>query len=243
MDDEHKLALAARVIGDPTRAKMLWSLMGGEARPAGELALIAGVSNQTASNHLAQLRSANLLSLHVRGRSRFYQLRDASVAKALEALMHLAHPKATRATGTAAHVAPRLTHARTCYDHLAGAVAVSIAERMKEKSWLVPKKDDFVLTSSGERYLISFGLEVEVAKASRRRFAYPCLDWSERVDHIGGALGAALLSWLLQRKLLAKVRDTRAMRVTISGRKFLEDAFGLRIALGGNTVTSLPQPI
>jgi DNA-binding transcriptional ArsR family regulator len=241
MDETEKLAAVARIVGDPTRATMLWSLMGGESRPAGELALIAQVSNQTASNHLAQLRSAELLVLEVRGRSHFYQLKDASVAKALEALMHVVNPRRTPAKGTAARTAPNLILARTCYDHLAGRLAVQITAKMKRDRWLLQKNDDFVLTSAGEQHLLSFGIELKAGDASRRRYAYSCLDWSERLAHIGGHLGSAILKWLVMQKALARIEGSRAMRVTGSGRTLLERSFDLRIGMDGNTITKLPE--
>jgi DNA-binding transcriptional ArsR family regulator len=239
MDDTYKLAAIARIVGDPTRAMMLWSLMGGESRPASELALIAGVSNQTASNHLAQLRSAELLALQVRGRSHFYQLRDASVARALEALMHVANPALPSGKGSAARVAPGLLLARTCYDHLAGTLAVRIAAAMMRERWLLQKNEDFAVSAKGEQHLLSLGIELKAAASSRRRYAYPCLDWSERLAHIGGHVGSAILHWLLAEKALVRVKGSRAMRVTGPGYTLLEKAFGLRIGMDASTVTSL----
>ena len=238
MDDMRKLAAIARIVGDHTRAVMLWSLMGGESRPAGELALIAGVSNQTASNHLSQMRSAELLALQVRGRSHFYQLRDASVAKALEALMHVVNPELSPVKGAASRVAPGLLLARTCYDHLAGRLAVRIAATMKRERWLLQKNDDFIVSTKGERHLLSLGIELKAARASRRRYAYPCMDWSERVAHIGGHLGSAILNWLIAEKALVKLERSRALRLTGSGRTLLEKTFNLRIGMDGSTVTS-----
>jgi DNA-binding transcriptional ArsR family regulator len=239
MNAERRLADKARIIGDPTRAAMLWSLMGGEARPAGELALIGNVSNQTASNHLAHLRDAKLVTLQVRGRNHFYELRDTSVAKALESLMHLAHAESTRKTdGVVARVAPELMLARTCYDHLAGMVAVQITKTMQDRRWINVDRNDFQLTASGKGHLASMGIDLKVANGSRRRFAYPCLDWSERVAHIGGALGAALLNWLIEKKAVARIRDSRAMRITIAGRGMLEQHFGLVISVEGSEVSS-----
>lgn len=215
--------------------------MGGESRPAGELALIAGVSNQTASSHLAQLRSAELLSVQVRGRSRFYQLRNASVAKALEALMHVSTPEPLMVKGTASHVAPDLLLARTCYDHLAGRIAVKIAAAMKRERWILQKADDFVVTTKGERQLLSLGIQLKPANGSRRRYAYPCLDWSERLAHIGGHLGSAILDWLIAEKAVARSRGTRAMRVTGRGHALLEKTLALRIGMDGSTVTLLDE--
>ena len=239
MDNTAKLAETARLVGDPTRALMLWSLMGGESRPAGELALIAGVSNQTASSHLAQLRSAELLSVQVRGRSHFYQLGNASVAKALEALMHVSTPEPLMMKGTASHVAPDLLLARTCYDHLAGRIAVKIAAAMKRERWILQKEDDFVVSTKGEQQLLSLGIQLKPANGSRRRYAYPCLDWSERLAHIGGHLGSAILDWLIAEKAVARLEGARAMRVTGSGHALLEKTFALRIGTDGSTVTLL----
>jgi len=180
-----------------------------------------------------------MLDVEVRGRSHFYRLRNASVAKALEALMHLADPEANRVRGTAARAAPELMFARTCYDHLAGSVAVKITAQMKAKDWIKPNGMDFVVTAAGQTYLASLGIDLEEATNSRRRYAYPCLDWSERLDHIGGKLGALLLDWLHHRKAVARVRSSRAIRFTDGGRKLLEDAFGLRIGHDGTVVSSI----
>ena len=241
MDDTTKLAEIARVVGDPTRAIMLWSLMGGESRPAGELALIARVSNQTASSHLAQLRSAELLSVQVCGRSHFYQLRSASVAKALEALMHVATPEPPAVKGTASHVAPNLLLARTCYDHLAGRLAVKIAVAMTKNGWLLQKENDYVVSTSGERQLRSLGITLEAPKGSRRRYAYQCLDWSERRAHIGGYVGSSILAWLIAESAVARIGHTRAMRITGSGRVLLEKTFALRVGTDASTVTLLGE--
>ena len=49
MDVKQNLAEIAALIGEPTRIMMLWSLIGGQARPASELAFYANVSAQNAS--------------------------------------------------------------------------------------------------------------------------------------------------------------------------------------------------
>jgi DNA-binding transcriptional ArsR family regulator len=241
MDDVYKLAEVAKLVADPTRAAILWSLMGGESRPAGELAMIAQVSNQTASNHLAQLRSADLVTVRVRGRSHFYQLNGASVAKALESLMHVANPEAPRISGIVSRNAPGLLLARTCYDHLAGGLAVGITASMKRQRWLLMQDGEFIVSPRGEEELTSIGVTVRPPGKSRRRYAYPCLDWSERVAHIGGYLGAAILEWLVTEKVLVRVERTRAMRVTVSGRLLLEKNFRLRVGMGDCKVSELEK--
>src|SRR5947207_1420111 len=51
MFTKHRLAEVAALLGDPGRAGMVMSLWDGTARPAGELARIAGVAPATASAH------------------------------------------------------------------------------------------------------------------------------------------------------------------------------------------------
>jgi hypothetical protein len=109
---------------------------------------------------------------------------------------------------------------------------------MQDRRWINVDRNDFHLTGSGRTHLVSIGIDLKVANGSRRRFAYPCLDWSERVAHIGGALGAALLHWLIEGKSIARIRDSRAMRITIAGRGKLEQVFGLVISQRGSVVSS-----
>ena len=83
---EPNIAFVANLLADPSRAAMCLSLAGGEARPAGELAARAGISAQTASNHLAKLIAGRLLRVEQQGRWRYYRLAGADVGHAVEAL-------------------------------------------------------------------------------------------------------------------------------------------------------------
>src|SRR5215471_5359118 len=89
MDVKQDLAEIAALIGEPTRVVMLWSLLGGQARPASELAFYANVSAQNASAHLARLVEAGMLAVEAHGRHRYYRLAGAEVAHAIEALAAL----------------------------------------------------------------------------------------------------------------------------------------------------------
>ena len=88
------IATPAALIGDPARAAMLTALADGTARPAGELAEIAGLSRPAASAHLARLVDGGLLTVEQEGRHRYYALADARVAAVLEELARLAGPPA-----------------------------------------------------------------------------------------------------------------------------------------------------
>ena len=118
------------MVGDRARAAMLCSLLDGESRPASELALIANVSAQTASNHLSLLTANGILSVRQIGRNRFYELRDASMASAVEALAGISH-KFTKPKTSASRNGPELVFARTCYDHLAGELSVAILDNRR----------------------------------------------------------------------------------------------------------------
>jgi DNA-binding transcriptional ArsR family regulator len=235
MDAPQFLSRAGSLIGDPSRAAMLWSLMGGEARPASELAMLANVSPQTASNHLRQLVDAKFLRVESLGRNKFYRLNGPLVGVALESLAAAAHGKATP-TGVALHSAPELVFARTCYDHLAGELGVAIRNRLEEVGCLHEHAGDYRVSPSGEKFLHGLGIDLETARARRRRFAYACLDWSHRVPHLGGALGAALLDWMFHHRLLAPRKSTRAVRLTDAGQKRLAQHFAIRLNRTGTAI-------
>jgi len=223
MDVKQDLLEIAALIGEPTRVVMLWSLVGGEARPASELAFYANVSAQNASAHLARLVDAGWLTVESRGRNRFYRLAGAEVAHAIEALAALA-PSAKEMASLAPRQTPDLKYARTCYDHLAGRVAVEICAALNNKGYLAPAGDDFEITGKGEKLFRGLGIDIGELRRQRRAFARQCPDWSERRPHLAGALGAALLEGMFQRGWIARVRSSRVVRVTAIGR---EDVYKL----------------
>jgi len=235
MDAAQFLSRAGSLIGDPSRAAMLWSLLGGEARPASELAMLANVSPQTASNHLRLLVESGFLKVDSLGRNKFYRLGGPLVGIALESLAAAAYGKPAQG-GIAEHTAPELVFARTCYDHLAGELGVALRDRLQEKDHLRERNGDYQLTDRGEVFLRDLGVDLDSAKARRRRFAYACLDWSHRVPHLGGALGAALLDWMFGNRLLAHRTSTRAVRLTELGQKRLVQAFGIRLNHSGTAI-------
>jgi DNA-binding transcriptional ArsR family regulator len=223
MDVKQDLTEIAALIGEPTRVVMLWSLIGGQARPASELAFYANVSAQNASAHLARLVEAGMLVVEARGRHRFYRLAGVEIAHAVEALAALA-PSAKEMANLPSRQTPDLKYARTCYDHLAGRVAVEICAALKDKGFLAPVGADFEVTDKGEKLFHDLGIDVRELRQQRRAFARQCQDWSERRPHIAGALGAALLERMFQRGWIAQVRSSRAVRVTAKGR---EDVYKL----------------
>lgn len=218
------LSRIGALLADPGRSAMLWALMDGSARPAGELTLIAGLSPSSASGHLAKLTEAGLLALEVRGRHRYYRIATAEVAASLEALANVAQASAPqRAAARPARTVPLdLRYARTCYDHMAGELAVGIFDQMRARGWLVEDGRAVETTERGAQALAEWGIDLERYRALKRRFACTCLDWSERRSHLGGALGAALLTHWYERGCIEHAGKPRVLRVTPAGRRYFD---------------------
>lgn len=218
----------AAAIAEPARTRMLYSLMDGHARTSTELAIVAGVSPSTASVHLARLKEQRLVKVLTQGKCRYYSLESPQVAAALEALALVAGEARDRFVP---HTPVRLRAARSCYDHLAGALAVALHERFFQLGWLTPDTSAagaYDLTPAGSEGFGNLGLDIAALRHSRRRFACACLDWSERRPHLAGALGAALLDTALKRRWLRRQLDSRALDVTPQGKRELKRHFDLQ---------------
>jgi len=218
---EPRFARVAAMIGDPTRARMLSALMGGQYLAAGELAAAAGVSAQTASTHIAQLLDSELIVLRTQGRHRYLRLADAEVAHVLEALSLVAERGAASSKWEQGAYKP-LKAARTCYSHLAGELGVALFEGLLARGTIVPNDGHFALSESGRAELQQLGVELPgITAASARRFAYACLDWSERRDHLAGTLAVAILEHAIEKGWLRRNAGSRALTLTPPGAKAL----------------------
>jgi hypothetical protein len=209
---------------------MLYSLMDGHARTSTELSVVAGITPSTASVHLQRLKTTGLVKVLLQGKHRFYSLDNRQVADALEGLSVLAgEPRKQFEPSTP----NRLRSARTCYDHIAGSLGVALHDRFHELEWVSTIRGgtggDYSLTREGMKVLGTIGVDVEATRTSRRKFAYACLDWSERRPHIGGALGAAILEMALKRKWVVQELDDRALGITNLGRREMKNRFGVAI--------------
>jgi DNA-binding transcriptional ArsR family regulator len=220
MSDLPNVAQVGAPIGDPVRATMLGALMDGSERPAGELAELSGVSPQTASAHLARLLEGGLLAVNQHGRHRYYRLRDADVAHAIETLSVAADlaPRRNR------RVDPALKRARRCYDHVAGELGVAICDALIADQRVVAGGDGFALSARGRDWLSD--LELTPPAHSKRPLVRPCLDWTERRPHIAGWLGAAICSALEERGAVRRTRDNRSLMLTPAATTILRRHFG-----------------
>lgn len=230
MDTGPHIAQIAALVGDPARANMLSAVMDGRALTASELAHHAGVTPQTASSHLARLAEAGLLALEKQGRHRYYRLASPLVGRMLEGIMAVAQ------TGTALYRphwkgGPALAMARTCYDHLAGQLAVGIADALIRDEHVVLAEDGGEVTVSGIVFLQRFGIDLTASGHRRRAFCQPCLDWSERRPHLAGRVGAALCKRTFDLGWVARIKDSRAVGVTQVGRRGFTQMFGVTLPL------------
>jgi DNA-binding transcriptional ArsR family regulator len=240
---ERDVAAIARIFGDPARARILMALVDGRSLAASVLAGEAGVSPSATSAHLAQLRDAGLISVERSGRHRYHRLANGHVATAIEALAALAPAQPVRSLRQHTRLAA-LRRARTCYDHLAGRVGVAVtaalvADRALETTDGVPdtrRRPEDALSAPlpthpyrlGPRavpVLDDLGVDLHAlqARPSRRPLLRFCLDWSEQRHHLGGRLGAALLTAFVDQGWVAPTRRQRAVDVTDSGMRALKE--------------------
>jgi DNA-binding transcriptional ArsR family regulator len=215
---EPRFSRIAAVIADPTRARMLAALLGGEYRSAGELAKAAGITPQAASTQLAQLLDNGLIALRQQGRHKYFALADADIAHALEALAMVAERDNVSARWDKPAYQP-LKCARRCYGHMAGELGVAQFEMLMRKQYLEPSDQGLHLTEKGHAWAKQLGLELP--KKSTTRFAYACMDWSERKDHLAGSLAKALLELYLAKNWLRAPKETRALELTHLGQEVL----------------------
>jgi DNA-binding transcriptional ArsR family regulator len=230
MHAEPDLARLASTVGDPRRIQMLALLMEGRALTAKELALGAGITPATATAHLRRLIEDGLLAGTSQGRHKYFRLASEQVAQLVESLMRVAPRRAAEP----AHAAEPIRQARYCYDHLAGSLGTGLLALLLRKGWLVNDLADSTakqleLTPRGARAFTSLGIDVAGTRARRRQFACRCLDWSERRDHLGGALGAALAQHLQAEHWIERSKHSRVVTITAHGRQQLGQ-WGLRLA-------------
>jgi DNA-binding transcriptional ArsR family regulator len=226
MQPEPDLSVIAGLIGDPTRAIILSALLSGQSLPASELAYRAHITPQTASEHLSRLVEGGLLDVSRTGRHRYYRLKNAEVARALEALAAISPAPRVRTQPQSADY-HALCFARSCYDHLAGKLGVALTHALLDKGYLVADEQSFTLTEAGSGWLAGWSIDESQLRNGRRLFARACLDWSERENHLAGGLGAAVLSHLLADGWVARVPGGRTLRLTEAGRAGFQREFGI----------------
>jgi DNA-binding transcriptional ArsR family regulator len=227
----NQIARIAALVGEPARTGMLVALMDGRALTANELATAGRVTPATASRHLALLVEADLLRVEKQGRHRYHRLASADVARVLEGIMQLAaqsSPPTRRISTGPRDAAMRL--ARTCYDHLAGRIAVAIAQRLVDDGAVVLDDETATVTDRAPAALEGLGLRSQLLHAQgpgKRPPCRPCLDWGERRMHLAGRLGTLLCSHSLEMGWLLQKPETRALTLTPRGEIAFRDWLGM----------------
>lgn len=119
-----------------------------------------------------------------------------------------------------------LRYARTCYDHLAGELAVKIYGFMLQEKWLEPEGSS--LTAVGKARFDAIGAILH--PESRRKACCACLDWSERRFHLGGDAGHALMTRFLQKNWLVRVPGYRKVSVTEEDARAMRQLFRIDLS-------------
>jgi len=221
MREEPDIARIASLVGDPARANMLTALMDGGALTASELALEAGVMMPTASSHLAKLVEGGLLTLQRQGRHRYYALSGHHVASMLETISGVAE----RVGPKRARPGPRdavMRDARICYDHLAGGKGVALYDSLLSRGFLVLRDDAIAIGPGGQAFFDGFGIDLASLSRQRRPLCRSCLDWSVRRSHLAGALGAAMLDQMMERRWARRDPHSRAILFSPAGKQSFE---------------------
>lgn len=231
MSNNAKFAEIASLAGDPARAGMLHALMDGRALTASELARAAGITPQTASGHLARLTTAGVLAVETQGRHRYHRLASAAVARMIESIMQVA---AATPAPRPVFTGPRdvaLRAGRTCYDHLAGSLGVALTDALVARRHVELDNEAGIVTTAGAQALAAIGVDIAALKprGPGRLLCRPCLDWSERRPHLGGALGAALCARCFEQGWIKRIENTRAVSLTPKGRAGLHAALGVTL--------------
>jgi DNA-binding transcriptional ArsR family regulator len=235
------IAAVGALVADRGRCRILLALGDGRALPASRLADEAGVSPATASSHLRKLTEAGLLAVETHGRHRYYRLAGPDVARLIEALQQLAPATPVRSLRQDTR-ARAIREARTCYDHLAGRLGVTLMQTMIERGYLsggdgnydpehrpgdhragYGHEADYRLTPAGQAFLDEFGVQVP----PRRPLIRYCVDWSEQHHHLSGALGRGLLDRFIELGWIRRADGSRAVKVTATGRAGLDQTFGI----------------
>ncbi|MEU9170989.1 winged helix-turn-helix domain-containing protein [Streptomyces sp. NPDC048420] len=216
----------AALMADPTRARILLSLLDRRSLAMSELAAEAGVAQSTTSAHLARLVDGDLLTVRSEGRHRYYSLASADVATALECLARLSPP--FRPNSLRSHRRScSLKAARTCYDHAAGDLGVTVMEGLLDRGAITRTgrgPTAYRVTLTGHEMLGALEIhDIEGSSAAVRH----CVDWTSDKHHLAGRVGAAILSAFLAEGWVTRKPDSRILVVGHEGRQGIARWLGM----------------
>ncbi|MFK3679383.1 ArsR/SmtB family transcription factor [Microbacterium sp. NPDC090218] len=215
-----ELAATAAVFANEARASMLLLMLDGRAWTLTELSNAANIARSSASEHADRLLDAGLIEEVRQGRHRYLRLAGSQAADLVESLAAFSgRVRPAKQSLDAQHRDRALREARTCYRHLAGKLGVALTDGMRAKGFI---ESDFSLTPPGRAWLASLG--VDLPKQPRRTLSRPCLDWTERREHLAGLAADMLLTTFRENAWVELVpSNRRAVRLTAAGREGLAD--------------------
>ncbi|GAA2824658.1 ArsR family transcriptional regulator [Leucobacter komagatae] len=212
------LAATAAVLANDARASMLLLMLDGRAWTLTELSRGTGIARSSASEHADKLLDSGLAEEVRQGRHRYLRLAGTQAAALVESLASFSgRVRPAKQSLDAQHRDRAIREARTCYRHLAGKLGVALADGMRARGFL---ESDFSLAPPGRAWLESLGIDLPVHP--RRPLTRPCLDWTERRDHVAGLAAEMLLDTLKHRAWIESLpSSTRAVRLTSAGEENL----------------------
>ena len=219
------VATLANALGDDTRLRLLSALIHGPGSglTVTDLSEQLTLAQPRISTHLSVLRAAGLVESRSDGRTRVYRVVGERAAPVLQALSTAVgadqRPPASAEAARLVRANTPTRRARSCYDHVGGVLGVALLDRLVFDRWIVRTgggegRPLFDLTDSGASAFSDLGLDIEALRVGRRVFACGCMDWTERRPHLGGALGAALLTAMTADGVLSRVPESRALNIT-----------------------------
>lgn len=224
--DPGSVALFASALSNSTRVSLCMALLDGRAWTLTELSKALDVPRSSASEHLTTLVEAGLVMEERHGRHRYVRIPSAPVAELIESIVAQSGSPILSRSLRAARVNRDLALARTCYDHLAGALGVALYEAMVRRR-LLSETDGPRLTAAGKSLLAEVAGESATRSLGGRPLVRRCMDWTERRHHLAGHAGNALRESFFRRKWIIASSTPRALRLTDTGAAALRDVFDL----------------
>jgi DNA-binding transcriptional ArsR family regulator len=210
-------------LSDPLRLRVIDRLGHGGPATVTRMAAELEVSLPQLSNHLRRLREAGLVRTTRSGRQVIYELADPG----LEVLAPLLDSITGRLHGGAVGSD---VPSRTCYSHLGGRIGVGLYRALCERDALRPSIDGMVaLGPAAHDVLSGLGVDPAEVREGRRRFAFECLDATERAPHLAGALGDAIAAALAHRGWTRQPGEDRVVELTPTGKRGLRRLLGVTI--------------
>lgn len=217
----------ASVFTNKTRAGIVDVLMDGRAHTLLEITANVHVTPQTVTHHLQSLMSQDLVSMEKSGRFHYFAIKNGEVATTFELLSGIAPAKQT-ASFTDSTKFKEIDYCRTCYDHIAGFIGVTLTHRFIELGYLTDMDSSLQPTVSGRSFFEkTFATDFTDLSMKKRKFTTSCLDWSERKHHLGGALGNQILHFLTTNDYIAPGSTTRSLVLTPAGKDFFSKHLNL----------------